>query len=120
MRTAHKTIAVVYSVLSVAGAFLVSKTGCLAFAADLALTFFLLKRKSLISFSLSLVPALMAFLGFAGCPRWWVAVSVAVTISLTLIYKGRLPETRQTTDLWVGTLILTVLTCVAPFIVLCV
>jgi len=118
MSTVHKIIALVYTALALAGAYISSVAGGAVFLADLAVTFLLLRRKSLISFSLSLIPAIMMFMVCLGYSPLWGYVSGALSIALVLIYRGRLPETRQTTDLWMGTLVLTVLTCVTPFIVL--
>ncbi|MCQ2181942.1 MAG: hypothetical protein MJY89_00845 [Bacteroidales bacterium] len=118
MSPVHKTIAIAYSALATAGACLTSGWGGVAFLADLCLTFFLLRRRSLISFSLSLIPSVMVWMLFLGYSPLWGYVSGALTIALVLIYKGRLPDTRQTTDLWLGTLVLTAVTCVTPFLVL--
>lgn len=118
MNPVPKTIAIVYSALATAGACLVSGWGGIVFLADLSLTFFLLRRRSLISFSFSLIPAIMMWMVLLQYPPVWGCVSGVLTIALVLIYKGRLPETRQTTDLWVGALLLTAVTCVAPFIAL--
>jgi len=118
MSPARKIIAIVYTALAVAGAYMSSALGGTVFLIDLAVTFALLGRKSLISFSLCLIPAFLMLMLCLGFSPLWGYVSGALSIALVLIYKGRLPETRQTTDLWMGTLILTVLTCVAPFIVL--
>lgn len=116
MKSARFYIILSFSVIS-AGLLLVSHPFAgAAFAADLALTFFLLRRKSMISFSLSLVPALMMAMACLGRSAVWAFVSATLTVLLFAIYKGRLPETRQTTDMWMGTLILTVLVCVSPFV----
>ena len=84
---------------------------------DLALTFQVLRRKSLISFSLSLIPPILLWLFFLGGNCLWIALSVAVSAALFFIYRGRLPETRGTTDAWMGSLVLTILCCLTPFIV---
>jgi len=117
MSSTCKKIISVYTLLAMAGAVCVSGWWASAFLADLLLTFLLLKRKSLISYSFSLIPAVMAWMVCLGRSPLWGYVSVALTIALVLIYRGRLPETRPTTDLWMGTLLLTAISCVTPFIV---
>jgi len=117
MSSPCKKIVIIYTLLVLAGAVCVSGWWASAFLADLFLTFLLLKRKSLISYSFSLIPAIMVWMVCLGRSPLWGYVSAALTIALVLIYRGRLPETRQTTDLWMGTLLLTAISCVTPFIV---
>lgn len=127
MSSTRRNIAIVYSIFLVASVFLVShKAGAgvlvailyaLLVLGDMMATLFFLKRKSLISFAFCVIPAIFIWMFLCdGC--WiWPVVSVVCSAAAIYVYSGRLPDTRPTTDAWIGSLILTIILCVTPFIV---
>lgn len=128
MSTSRRNIAIVYSILLATGVFLVSfKTGRVvvrsmlvtaAVLLDMMITRVFLSRKSLISFALSIIPAIFVWMFFCDMRLLWLLLSIACSVGLYYAYSGRLPDTRPTTDAWIGSLILTVILCVTPFVIL--
>ncbi len=127
MSTKRRNIAIVYSILLAVGVFLVSfKTGRAvvpsmlimgAVLLDMIITRVFLSRKSLISFALCVIPAIFVWMFFCDMKYLWLILSAACSVGLRYLYSGRLPDTRPTTDTWMGSLILTVILCVTPFII---
>lgn len=127
MSTKRRNIAIVYSILLAVGVFLVSfKTGRLIAASmlivgavllDMMITRVFLSRKSLISFALCVIPAIFVWMFFCNMKYLWLILSIVCSVGLCYIYSGRLPDTRPTTDTWIGSLILTVILCITPFII---
>lgn len=123
-----KQIAIAYTFLLAAATFLVAYGVSRGFAhsllvavivlLDLAATFVVLQRKSLISFALSVVPAVMMWTYLCSKHIVFLIVSLVISVALFFIYKGRLPDTRRTTDGWVGMLIITCISCLTPFIIM--
>lgn len=128
MNSPHKQIAILFTSILLAASFLfafgingtvlyaILVAGILFF--DLAATFLVLKRKSLISFSLSLLPAIMMWTYLLSRHLVFLVVSLLLSLALYIVYSGRLPETRKTTDGWIGMLIITCISTLAPFIVI--
>lgn len=128
MNSPHKQIAILFTSILLAASFLfafgingtvlyaILVAGILFF--DLAATFLVLKRKSLISFSLSLLPVIMMWTYLLSRHLVFLVVSLLLSLALYIVYSGRLPETRKTTDGWIGMLIITCISTLAPFIVI--
>lgn len=123
-----KQIAIAYAFLLAAAVFLVafgvsrefahSLLMALVVMLDLAATFVVLQRKSLISFALSVVPAVLMWTYLCGKHIVFLIISLVVSAVLFFVYRGRLPDTRRTTDGWIGMLIITCITCLTPFIIM--
>lgn len=123
-----KQIAIAYAFLFAAAVFLFAYGVSSEFAhsllfalivmLDLAATFVVLRRKSLISFSLSVVPAVLMWTYLCSRRIVFLVISLVFSAALFLVYRGRLPDTRRTTDGWVGMLIITCITCLTPFIIM--
>lgn len=127
MSTSRRNIAIVYSILLATGVFLVSfKTGrplvqsmlvAAAVLLDLMITRVFLSRKSLISFAFCVIPAIFLWMFICDMKLLWLILSLACSVGLYYAYRGRLPDTRPTTDTWMGTFILTIILCLTPFII---
>lgn len=127
MSTSRRNIAIVYSILLATGVFLVSfKTGrplvqsmlvTAAVLLDMMITRVFLSRKSLISFAFCVIPAIFLWMFICDMKLLWLILSLACSVGLYYAYRGRLPDTRPTTDTWMGTFILTIILCLTPFII---
>lgn len=127
MSTSRRNIAIVYSILLATGVFLVSfKTGrplvqsmlvTAAVLLDMMITRVFLSRKSLISFAFCVIPAIFLWMFICDMKLLWLILSLACSVGLYYAYRGRLPDTRPTTDAWMGTFILTIILCLTPFII---
>lgn len=123
-----KQIAIAYSVLLAAAVFLFAfgvgrefpraLLMAVIVMLDLAATFVVLQRKSLISYALSVIPAVAMWAFLCSRRILFLVISLVVSIILFLIYRGRLPDTRRTTDGWIGMLIITCISSLTPFIII--
>lgn len=128
MSTTRRNIAIVYSIILGFSVFLVSYRAdgivlrsllvALAVLLDIVLTRIALRRKSLISFALGVIPAILLWMFFCGFKFLWLILSLLCSVGLFFLYRGRLPDTRPTTDAWIGCLILTIILSVTPFIII--
>jgi len=80
---------------------------CFLAFTDLAVTFALMPRRTVISFSLSMLAATFLLMYLRGSSISWLVLSLALTAaSAVMRLLKKLPDYRPTTDMWVGTLIL--------------
>ena len=127
MSTTRRNIAIVYSILLATGVFLVSfKTGrtvvqsmliTTAVLLDMMITRVFVSRKSLISFALCIIPAVFVWMFLCDMKFLWLILSIVCSVGICYAYSGRLPDTRPTTDTWMGSLILTIILCLTPFVI---
>lgn len=79
---------------------------CLVPLALQTLTYLLERRRSLIAFGASILPAGVAFLGLRLCNLWCLAGSGLVALAFIVAFCTFIPATTPRTDRWVGVLVI--------------
>ena len=75
-------------------------------AADFAVTYLLLKRRTLIACAMSLIPALQLLIAFFLDSTAWIVTSFASTVAFAVLFHTCFPGTSLRTDRWIGSLII--------------